>query len=60
MIESVAVVCLAGLINTGPGMYQIELWTPTDVITLRQVKEEFKDMFIHDMPTCGSDHPLAN
>ena len=59
MIESVAVVCLAGVLNVGPGLYQVDLWTPTDVITLRQVGEEYVEMFTADMPLCGPSHPFT-
>ena len=55
MIESVAVVCLAGVMNIGPGLYQVDLHTPTDVITLNRVKEEHLEFFTADMPPCSSE-----
>ena len=60
MIESVAVVCLAGILNVGDGLYQVDLWTPTDQITLRQVRTEYVEIFTSEMPACGADHPLMN
>ena len=60
MIISAALLCVAGLVNTGPDAYQIDYYVHHngEVITIRDVSKRDVLFFTENFPTCNALTPI--